>query len=81
MVFFLQEKSETMGIFKKFAKRAQNLFGNSIVKLWSDNGSEFKNSHIDNYCDEHGIKHELSSTYTPEQNGVVERKKVLGEGN
>src|SRR6266498_3454152 len=74
-VFFLQEKSETMSIFKKFAKRAQNLFGNSIVKIQSYNGSEFKNSHIDDYCDEHGIKHELSSTYTPEQNGVVERKK------
>src|SRR5438105_8063356 len=73
-VFFLQEKSETMGIFKKFAKRAQNLFDNKIVKIRSDNGSEFKNSHIDHYCDEHGIKHELSSTYTPEQNGVVERK-------
>jgi len=73
-VFFLQEKSETMSIFKKFAKRAQNLFGYTIVKIRSDNGSEFKNSHIDDYCDEHGIKHELSSTYTPQQNGVVERK-------
>src|SRR6266498_3557613 len=73
-MFFLQKKSETMSIFKKFAKRAQNLFGNSIVKIRSDNGIEFKNSHIDDYCDEHEIKHELSSTYTPEQNGVVERK-------
>src|SRR5437762_12558549 len=45
-----------------------------FVKIQSDNGSEFKNSHIDDYCDEHGIKHELSSTYTPKQNGVVERK-------
>src|SRR5438105_4124056 len=63
-----------MGVFKKFAKRAQNLFENTIVKIRSDNGTEFKNSHIDDYCDEHGIEHELSSTYTPEQNGVVERK-------
>src|SRR6266540_2803392 len=63
-----------MSTFKKFAKRAQNLFGYTIVKIRSDNGSELKNSHIDYYCDEHGIKHELSSTYTPKQNGVVERK-------
>src|SRR6266498_3678124 len=62
-----------MGIFKKFAKRVQNLFENTIVKIRSDNGSEFKNSHIDDYYDNHGIKHELSSTYTLEQNGVVER--------
>ena len=65
-VFFLQEKLETMGIFKKFTKRAQNEFGNSIVKISSDNGTEFKNSHIDEHCDGHGIKHELSSTYTLE---------------
>src|SRR5207253_2073757 len=63
-----------MSTFKKFAKRAQNLFGYTIVKIRSDNGSEFNNSHIDDYCDEHGIKHELSSTYTPQENGVVERK-------
>ena len=50
------------------------MFGYTIVKIRSDNGSEFKNSHIDDYCDEHGIKNELSSTYTPQQNGVVERK-------
>src|SRR5438105_7159423 len=44
--FFLQEKSKTMSTFKKFAKRAQNLFGYTIVKIRSDNGSEFKNSHL-----------------------------------
>src|SRR5436190_6184426 len=43
-VFFLHEKSKTMGIFKKFGKKAQNLFENTIVKIRSDNGSEFKNS-------------------------------------
>jgi transposase InsO family protein len=40
----------------------------------SDNGSEFKNSKIENFCDEKGIKHEFSTTYTPEQNGLVQRK-------
>src|SRR5436190_545054 len=35
-VFFLQAKSKTTGIFKKFAKRAQNLFGNPIVKIQSE---------------------------------------------
>jgi hypothetical protein len=40
----------------------------------SDNGSEFKNTNVEEFCDEKGIKHEFSTTYTPEQNGVVERK-------
>ena len=37
-------------------------------------GKEFDNTNIEAYCDEVGIKHEVSVTYTPQQNGVVERK-------
>jgi hypothetical protein len=44
------------------------------VKIRSDNGSEFRNTKVEEYCDDEGIKHEFSSTYTPQQNGVVERK-------
>ena len=40
----------------------------------SDNGTEFKNSQIEGFLEEEGIKHEFSSPYTPQQNGVVERK-------
>jgi hypothetical protein len=61
-------------IFKGFAKRAKNEFDFKIKKIRSDNGSEFKNSRIEYYCDEKGVKHEFSAKYTPEQNRVVERK-------
>jgi transposase InsO family protein len=60
--------------FKKFAKRAQNKFEVKIKKIRSDNGKEFDNTNIEAYYDEIGIKHEVLSTYTPQQNGVVERK-------
>jgi transposase InsO family protein len=46
-----------------------------IKKIISDNGTEFKNSQIEGFLEE-GIKHELSSPYTPQQNGVVERKNI-----
>jgi hypothetical protein len=36
-------------------------------------GRNSKNVRIDEYCDDKGIKHEFSSKYTPEQNGIVER--------
>jgi transposase InsO family protein len=52
---------------------AQNEFGLRIKKIRSDNGTEFKNSQIKGFLEE-GIKHEFSSPYTPQQNGVVERK-------
>jgi len=44
------------------------------VKVRSDNGTEFRNTLVEELCNDLGIKHEFSSTYTPQQNGVVERK-------
>jgi hypothetical protein len=55
-------------------RRAQNEFGLRIKKIRSDNGTEFKNSQTEGGLEEEGIKHEFSSPYTPQQNGVVERK-------
>jgi transposase InsO family protein len=73
-VFFLQEKSQTQGTLKRFLRRAQNEFGLRIQKIRIDNGTKFKNSQIEGFLEEEGIKHEFSSPYTPQQNGVVETK-------
>jgi hypothetical protein len=70
---FLQEKSQTQETLKGFLRQAQNEFGLRIEKIRSDNGTEFKNSQIEGFLEEEGIKHEFSSPYTPQQN-VVERK-------
>ena len=40
----------------------------------SDNGSEFKNTRIDELYKEFGIRHQFSAKYTPQSNGLVERK-------
>jgi transposase InsO family protein len=45
-----------------------------IKKIRSDNGTEFKNSQIEGFLEDEGIKHEFFSPYTPQQNGVVESK-------
>jgi hypothetical protein len=73
-VFFLHKKSQTQETLKGFLSRAQNEFGLRIKKIRSDNGTEFKNSQIEGFLEDEGIKHEFSSPYTPQQNGVVERK-------
>jgi transposase InsO family protein len=73
-VFFLQEKSQTQDTLKGFLRRAQNEFVLRIKKIRSDNGTEFKNSQIEGFLEDEGIKHEFSSPYIPQQNGVVERK-------
>jgi hypothetical protein len=51
----LEDKGKTFDIFKKFATRAQNEFGSSMVKIRSDNGSEFRNTRVEEYCDGEGI--------------------------
>ena len=70
----MHDKSEVQGIVKKFIRRAQNEFELKIKNVRSDNGSEFRNTNVEEYLDEEGIKHEFSAPYTPQQNGVVERK-------
>jgi transposase InsO family protein len=73
-VFFLQDKSEAKGIVKKFIRRVQNEFKLKVKNVRSDNGTEFRNTQVEEFLDVEGIKHELSAPYTPQQNGIVERK-------
>ncbi|GJW37734.1 alpha/beta hydrolases superfamily protein [Tanacetum coccineum] len=43
-------------------------------QLRTDNGTEFKNSILVNFCNDKGISQNFSSPYTPKQNGVAEKK-------
>jgi transposase InsO family protein len=70
-VFFLQDKSETQEVLKKFLRRVQNEFDAKVKKIRSDNNTEFKNTQVEDFLDKEGIKHEFSASYTPQQNGVA----------
>jgi IS30 family transposase len=59
-VLFLQDKSETQEVLKKFVKKAQNEFDAKVKRIRSDNGTEFKNTQVEDYLDEKDIKHEFS---------------------
>jgi transposase InsO family protein len=73
-VFFLVDKSDVYATFKLFVKGIHNEFETTIKRVRSDNGSEFKNTRIDELCDDFGITHQFSAKYTPQSNGLVERK-------
>ena len=45
-----------------------------ILRIRSDRGNEFINHSFITYCEENGVRHELSCPRTPQQNGIVERK-------
>jgi hypothetical protein len=61
-------------MLNKFLRRAQNKFDVKVNKIRSDNVIEFKNTQIEDFLDEKGIKHEFFAPYTPQQNGVAEKK-------
>ncbi|GKA17999.1 putative ribonuclease H-like domain-containing protein [Tanacetum coccineum] len=73
-VFFLATKDETSGILKSFITRVENLIDQRVKVIRCDNGTEFKNKEMNQFCERKGIKREFSVARTPQQNGVAERK-------
>ncbi|GJX98815.1 retrovirus-related pol polyprotein from transposon TNT 1-94 [Tanacetum coccineum] len=73
-VYFLKKKSQAPETIMSFIKRVKNQNDIKVKQIRTDNGTEFKNSTLVNFCDEKGISQNFSSPYTPEQNDVAERK-------
>jgi transposase InsO family protein len=63
-VLFLVDKGNVFATFKTFIKRIHNEFETTIKKVRSDNGSEFKNTRVDDLCDEFQIRHQFLTKYT-----------------
>ncbi|GKD10206.1 putative ribonuclease H-like domain-containing protein [Tanacetum coccineum] len=73
-VFFLATKDETSEILKTFITSIENLIDLKVKVIRCDNGTEFKNKVMNQFCEMKGIKREFSVARTPQQNGVAERK-------
>ncbi|GJU56715.1 putative ribonuclease H-like domain-containing protein [Tanacetum coccineum] len=73
-VFFLRTKDETSAILKDFIRQIENQLNQKVKTIRSDNGTEFKNKDVIEFCGSKGIKREYSNARTPQQNGVAERK-------
>nr|GEW57612.1 hypothetical protein [Tanacetum cinerariifolium] len=70
-VFFLATKDETSRILKSFITKIENLVEKKIKIIRCDNGIEFKNRVMNEFCEEKGIKREFSMARTPQQNRVL----------
>jgi transposase InsO family protein len=73
-MYMLKTKDQAVDAFIKFRTEAENITGQHIKILRSDRGGEFLASSFQKVCEEAGIKHQFTAPYTPQQNGVVERK-------
>jgi transposase InsO family protein len=73
-VYFLEKKSEAFETFKKFMVMVEKTTGNNIRSLRSDRGGEYLSNEFKLYCENQKIRRFLTAPYTPQQNGVAERK-------
>ncbi|GJW89914.1 uncharacterized mitochondrial protein-like protein [Tanacetum coccineum] len=73
-VFFLATKDETSGILKSFITGIENLVDHKVKVIRCDNGTEFKNKEMNQFCEMKGILRQYSVARTPQQNGVAERR-------
>ncbi|XP_019251045.1 PREDICTED: uncharacterized protein LOC109229959 [Nicotiana attenuata] len=73
-VFLMRLKSDVIFLLKNFIAMIKTQFGKQVKVFRSDNGSEFFNSACKDLFRSHGNVHQSSCPYTPEQNGVVERR-------
>eukprot|EP00253_Pinus_taeda_P016753 PITA_16753 len=67
-------KSEALDTFKKFKALVENERGCKIKFLRTDRVGEFFSKDFQSYCDMNGIRRQHTTTYTPQQNGIAERK-------
>lgn len=73
-VHFLVYKADAFASFKLFKSCVEKETGLSIKCLRTDRGGEFTSSEFNDYCSQNGIKRQLTTAHTPQQNGVAERK-------
>nr|GEV04792.1 retrovirus-related Pol polyprotein from transposon TNT 1-94 [Tanacetum cinerariifolium] len=73
-VFFLATKDETSGILKSFITRIENLVDHKVKVIRCDNGTEFNNKEMNQFCEMKGIMRQFSVARTPQQNRVAERR-------
>ncbi|XP_075106831.1 uncharacterized protein LOC142179846 [Nicotiana tabacum] len=73
-IFLLPTKVEVIVALRSFLLMIQNVYSASVKIFRSDNGSEFLNSQVAELLRSKGIIHQTSCIYTPQQNGVAERR-------
>ena len=73
-VYLLVHRSEALDCFKRFLAEVENQKGRTIKVLRTDRGREYLSDQFKQLCEEKGIVRQLTIPYTPQQNGVAERR-------
>ncbi|MCO5572076.1 hypothetical protein L7F22_025827 [Adiantum nelumboides] len=73
-VYPLKAKSDVFAIFQHYVTMVENETGCKVQTLRTDRGGEYMSGAFKDFLGKKGIKHQCTMPYTPQQNGVAERK-------
>lgn len=73
-LWIMKSKGDVAVIFQKFCKMVETQYKTQVRVLRSDNGGEYMGSDLKAFMEARGIVHQTTCPYTPQQNGVAERK-------
>ena len=73
-VFFIRSKDQTADKVIDFVERTITATKETPMVFRSDRGTEFTNKRLQNFLASKGINFECTVPYSPQQNGVAERK-------
>ena len=70
----LSSKDEAFKFFRKIKAAAETQCGAKLRAFRTDRGGEFNSNEFTAYCEELSILRNTTTPYSPQQNGVVERR-------
>jgi len=73
-VYLLNSKDETVCMFITYKVKVENQLNKNVKILKSDQGGEYKSNEFSKLYAKFGIIHQTTAPYTPQQNGIAERK-------
>ncbi|KAG6396851.1 hypothetical protein SASPL_143008 [Salvia splendens] len=73
-IYFLSLKSEAFVFFTRFKNQVEKEIGETLACLRTDRGGEFTSNEFNDFCEEAGVSRQLTTAFTPQQNGIAERK-------
>ena len=73
VMYLLRSKDEALDVFKLYKNEVENQLSRNIKVIRSDRGGEYE-ALFGEFCSKHGIIHQTTAPYSPQSNGVAERK-------
>ena len=74
-VYLLRSKDDALEMFQHFKNEVENQLDRKIKVIRSDRGGEYE-APFGDFCSQHGIIHQTTAPYSPQQNGVAEHKNI-----